>query len=100
MRKFSVIRVRQKISYMAFIKLNTVNESIVKAILQSYRDLVGQGEIKALHTFQQIENTFQQILCGSLKNSLVVSMRLNMKNNNERNANLEMNLRKIEQIEA
>ena len=52
MRKFSVIRVRQKISFMAFIKLNTVNELILKAILQSYRDLVGLGEIKAFDTTQ------------------------------------------------
>ena len=37
MRKFSVMRIRQKLSYMAFFKLNTVNEMIVKTILRCYR---------------------------------------------------------------
>ena len=46
MLKYKIIRMRNKISYHAFIKNMTVLELYVNKIYESYKDLVNQGVLE------------------------------------------------------
>ena len=46
--KYSILKIRQKISFFAFNKRETVIEFMINKILKAYRTLVRNGEIEAL----------------------------------------------------
>ena len=45
MQRYNLVRIRAKISYMAFIKRQTIPELICNSILESHKILVRQNEI-------------------------------------------------------
>jgi hypothetical protein len=44
--KYKVLRIRAKISFMAFEKRCTIKELFLKAILKTYLDLMESGELE------------------------------------------------------
>jgi phosphoribosylformylglycinamidine (FGAM) synthase PurS component len=45
-KKFALLRIRAKISYMAFLKKQTIQELLINSIIHTYQSQIEDGDIK------------------------------------------------------
>ena len=65
------MRVRIKVSYHAFQRRDTVNETIIKQIYDSYELLTESGSIKPVANYsEEIIDSFDEILTGDISQCL------------------------------
>jgi hypothetical protein len=70
MLKYTVIRVRNKISYHAFLKNMTILELYVSKIYESYKDLVSQKALKQKQTSPHSIQVLRSIMIGNTRQVL------------------------------
>ena len=49
--KYSILRIRQKISFMAFMKKMTIQELILQTIVKSHEKFEAEGQIPVMDPF-------------------------------------------------
>ena len=78
MQRYNLVRIRAKISYMAFIQRQTIPELICNSILESHKILVRQNEIPEHEkNLLEKEKLFQQIMKGDVNSFFAVAQKIN-----------------------
>ena len=80
--KYTLMKIRNKISYMAFLKRNTVQELLCNAILNSFNELVKWKEVtpRKMDMVFDDEDVFANIKQKSITNVLKLVMKINSMN--------------------
>ena len=76
--KFLTLKVRQKISFEAFLKNYTVSELFLDQILSSYHQLINFGLLRAQIATEKVQECYEEIITGELNACFKVLIQLNL----------------------
>lgn len=79
MQRYNLVRIRAKISYMAFLESQTIPELFCNTILESHKLLVRQREIPVNNQNSELkEEIFQNILSGDVSSFFSEAIKINL----------------------